>query len=225
VERRAKERLVGAIVLMAAAIILIPEMLSGPREQTPPKSAAPDGPLKTYTIDLSRPPGTASPTQPAAQEVKPPPPEAVATPTTPMVATQVNPEVAVGTTPSPPVQRDAAEAPANPTREPRMAASAPPAAPRSVEPLASAANAPTSRGWAVQLGSFSKESTAQKMATDLKAGGHDAFVMPVKSGAGTLYRVRVGPMADRAAAEASLRKLKTLAPGATIVSHPLNSQN
>ena len=226
-ERRAKERLVGAIVVMAAAIIVIPEIIWRPREQPPTKSAAPEGPLKTYTIDLSRPPGSAGPTQPAAQESTPPPPEVVATPTAPVQTTQVNPEVPPGTTPPASGEQDEPKpAETNPIREPRNVASAPSTAPaRPAAPLASVPSAPTSRGWAVQLGSFSKESTAQKLATDLKAGGYDAFVMPVKSGADTLYRVRVGPMAERSVAEVSLRKLKALVPGATIVAHPLNSQN
>src|SRR5688572_5172504 len=62
VERRVQERLVGAAVLMAAAIILIPEMLSGPRrgERAVTGQPSSDAPLKTYTIDLNRSPGAAS---------------------------------------------------------------------------------------------------------------------------------------------------------------------
>ena len=44
------------------------------------------------------------------------------------------------------------------------------------------------------------------------------FVMPVKSGTATLYRVRIGPMKDRESAEAALRTVKS--PGARIVAHP-----
>jgi cell division protein FtsN len=42
--------------------------------------------------------------------------------------------------------------------------------------------------------------------------------MPVKSGGTTLYRVRIGPMKDRASAEAALRDVKS--PGAAVVAHP-----
>src|ERR1044071_2880247 len=57
VERPLKERLVGAAVLMAAAVILIPEMLSGPRRAPAnapaPAPAKPDEHnLKRYTIDF-----------------------------------------------------------------------------------------------------------------------------------------------------------------------------
>ncbi len=44
--------------------------------------------------------------------------------------------------------------------------------------------------------------------------------MPVKSGGATLYRVRIGPMKDRASAESTLRDVKSSTPGAAIVSHP-----
>lgn len=58
------------------------------------------------------------------------------------------------------------------------------------------------------------------MVKDLRAKGHEAFVMPVKSGSGTMYRVRIGPMADREAAAATLQGVKSLAPGAAVVAHP-----
>jgi cell division septation protein DedD len=44
--------------------------------------------------------------------------------------------------------------------------------------------------------------------------------MPVKSGGATLYRVRIGPMPDRATAMETLRNVKQSSPGATVVVHP-----
>ena len=72
----------------------------------------------------------------------------------------------------------------------------------------------------MQIGSFSKEATAERVAKQLRDQGQSAFVMPVKSGGATLYRVRVGPLKDRASAEAALRDVKSSAPGAAIVPHP-----
>src|SRR5687768_2520160 len=47
---------------MAAAIILIPEMLSGPDRESPEATADKgSGPMKTYTIDLSQAPGSSPP--------------------------------------------------------------------------------------------------------------------------------------------------------------------
>jgi cell division septation protein DedD len=70
------------------------------------------------------------------------------------------------------------------------------------------------------LGSFSKQSTAERLVKELQGKGHDAYVMPVKSGSATLYRVRIGPMKDRASAQATLQAVQSIAPGAAVVSQP-----
>ena len=75
-ERKVKERLVGAAVLMAAAVILIPEMLSGHRGSSAEPAAAQarnDAPIKTYTIDLSHSSSEQPPS--AVVENRAPPPE------------------------------------------------------------------------------------------------------------------------------------------------------
>jgi DedD protein len=72
----------------------------------------------------------------------------------------------------------------------------------------------------VQLGSFSNSASAQRLANDFRAEGFDAFVMPVKTGNATLYRVRLGPMKDRAAAESVLKRAKVKVAGAAVVAHP-----
>jgi cell division septation protein DedD len=72
----------------------------------------------------------------------------------------------------------------------------------------------------VQVGSFSKQATAERLAKQFRDQDQSAFVMPVKSGGATLYRVRIGPLQDRASAEAVLRDVKSSAPGAAIVAHP-----
>jgi DedD protein len=222
VERLVKERLVGAAVLMAAAIILIPEMLSGPdrepREQ--PAQSRSDSPIKTYTIDLSHSPSV-QPT-PGVIDNRVPPPEdlplAQAPAPQPAGGDRAKPEVPQQEQPAPAaVQPEAVRTePANPVVEPPTTAAAP--ARPTQAPLASGGDAPTSGRWAVQVGSFSKQATAERVAKQMRDQGQSAFVMPVKSGSATLYRVRIGPMQDRASAEAALRDVKS--PGAAIVPHP-----
>jgi cell division septation protein DedD len=58
------------------------------------------------------------------------------------------------------------------------------------------------------------------MVSKLSGEGYDAFVMPVRSGANTLYRVRIGPMADRDDAASTLGKVKAKVPAAAVVKHP-----
>ena len=57
-------------------------------------------------------------------------------------------------------------------------------------------------GYAVQLGAFSKAEDADKLRDKLRAAGFNAFVEGVRSDKGALSRVRVGPVATRAEADA-----------------------
>jgi DedD protein len=65
---------------------------------------------------------------------------------------------------------------------------------------AAAAQAPSS-GFAVQLGAFGSEADAQALVTRARAAGFVAFDQRVPTANGVLWRVRLGPAADRAAAE------------------------
>ena len=58
------------------------------------------------------------------------------------------------------------------------------------------------------------------MVKDLALSGQNAFVMPVKSGANTLYRVRIGPFAQREAANDALASIKKRVANAAVVAHP-----
>lgn len=61
--------------------------------------------------------------------------------------------------------------------------------------------APVTSGWAVQVGSFSEEPRARSVRDDLKSDGYAAFIEPFTADGTTVYRVKVGPEAERAAAE------------------------
>lgn len=82
-----------------------------------------------------------------------------------------------------------------------------PAAPPAPEPAPRPAAAAV--GFAVQLGAFSNAAEAQRLQDRARSAGFSAFVEPVSTGSGTLHRVRIGPVADRAAADA----LRTQAAG------------
>jgi DedD protein len=233
VERHVKERLVGAAVLVAAAVILIPEMLSGPREQRDRSVAevaaqvAEQGgepPLKTYTIDLSQ--------SPAAKDAATPesvaPPTVIQAPAPP--PENVEPAAAAEPASSEAVAPDQ-QTPESPAVEnqPNDATSVDAPSQRDVAPPAtSPANheAPprseqvTDKGWAVQLASLDSQSAANSMSTKLRDKGYEAFVMPFKKGSTTWYRVRIGPVKDRQAAAELQRKVKETTPGAIVVPHP-----
>jgi len=110
------------------------------------------------------------------------------------------------TPPAPP----AAAVPAKPTDT--KAAVPPPAPADAKAPPAStlppAAVATASNGFVVQLAAFADDKGANALANKLKKGGYAAFVEPVQTSRGTLWRVRVGGYPTRADADAARVKLK-----------------
>jgi len=62
--------------------------------------------------------------------------------------------------------------------------------------------------WIVQLGSFTEEDNAQSLNTKLRKAGYPSFVEPVKKDGKISYRVRVGPEIKRSEADSLLKKLK-----------------
>jgi DedD protein len=204
-EQSLKERLVGAAVLVVLAVIFVPMVLDGP--DAPPAAvpatlaAVPSG-GSTFRYDLNAPlaeQGAAPATTASAPATSSPATTPVATPT----ATKPAPSSA-------PVTKPASTVTAKPA--PSVPVEAKPAP--KPEPAASG-------GWAAQVGSFSKQATADSVAADLKAKGFKSFVMTHKDGKTTLYRVRVGPVATRDAADALAKKITAkTGQAARPVTHP-----
>jgi DedD protein len=208
-ERRVKERLVGASILVVLIVLIVPELLSGPATApvgTKLPMSAPE-PVRNVTVDLAT--------------AKPPVPDPAMTPGTPspIVASA---EAGAGETAS-------AGATAGATAT--AGAGAVPGGAASSAPLESAVPAPTSpadaavskaaaadHGWAVQLGSFASRSNADKLARQVKGQGFSVFVLSSGSGAAARYRVRVGPLGDRGAATQAAARLKTLGHVGSLVS-------
>jgi DedD protein len=69
----------------------------------------------------------------------------------------------------------------------------------------------------VQLGSFANRSNADNLAHQLKAQGYPVYMSNEGSGSAARYRVRVGPLSDRDAAERTIARLKQSGHAATLV--------
>jgi DedD protein len=207
-----KERLVGAAVLVAIAVWLIPWVLDGPEAplesggsslQLP--AAEEPMPMRTQTLRLGDAPESGS-AAPSPVAPTPPPAEPVAAaeppPATPAAVTEDEP----AETPAVAAVRPESERAAPVTTTPPPAA--PPATARTPpKPTASAAPA-ASGDWIVQLGSFGEEANARRLAQQSGTFGYKAEVSSYQSGGRTLYRVRVGPAKSRAAADATASALK-----------------
>jgi DedD protein len=212
-DSRAKQRLTGAVILVALFVLLVPELLTGPRGTDTAGTAAEEG-MRRYTIDLNSanpavPPPDSQPVepavalpQPASQEPLAQPGEA-ALPATVAPAPATTPPAAAATPPA----VVSAPAPA-PVQAPAPRAEAPKPAPATrVEP----------GSFVVQLGSFAGRDNADRLVRDMTAKGFAAFVAPIKSGGRELYRVRVGPTRDRAQAEALAAQLRRVGQTGSIV--------
>jgi DedD protein len=116
-----------------------------------------------------------------------------------------------------------APATAMPTTLPKPA----PAAPKPVAPTPAAPKpaAPTSvasaSGFAVQLAAPAEEAAALGLRDRARSAGFTAFVQRVDTAAGPRFRVRLGPTADRAAADALRESANAkLGISGNVVSHP-----
>jgi DedD protein len=190
-----KERLTGAIILVALIVLLVPELLSGPVRSAVKAVAAPSAgeepPLRSYTINLAE-DGRGHGAAPAS---------AAEPPSLPAPAAAAEPAAAA----------PAASAPGSVAQTPAASGTnSPPPTPNAA--LASSA----SGAYMVQLGSFASRQNAERLAQQLRTQG---FGVSVSQGSGGrhLYRVRVGPAHDHGAAEQLAAQLRTLGHSGAIV--------
>ena len=208
-----RNRLTGAVILVLLAVLLLPELLTGAGGTTTrtlsTAGATPEGgaPLQTLQIDLS---GTAR--GPAGSA--PPPPEVM---DDQAEGLDVDPAA-----PPPVVRLPVPEAitTAPPTAAPPAAV--PPAATPPTAALPTAAPVdPTATRFYVQVGTFATRERAETAQKDLARRGFKVIINETTSGVRRLHRVRVGPVADRAAAVALEARLRSLAPDRAIVAVPV----
>jgi len=65
----------------------------------------------------------------------------------------------------------------------------------------SASSLPSKGFWGVQVGAFTVRESAEKLASEVRQKGHEAFVIPAEVGGKQYYRVRVKAGDNRKAAE------------------------
>ena len=183
---RLKQRLVGAIVLVALAVIFIPMILQSPEQLQVPDAAIPPRPDAQFTDRLAAPaPQTpVAPAEPARQVMAPPSAAPAAKPAAP--------------TPPP----KPASAPATPEIPPAEMSNAEDVVPEKAPPV------PALGAWVIQVGVFNQEQNAQALAKRLRDKGYTTFVERFAGKAGPNFRVRIGPLRDRAQADQMLARVK-----------------
>jgi DedD protein len=204
VEGPVKERLTGALILVALLVIVVPEMLSGPDEpaarNAPAAEAGP--PLRTYSLQLDSASTGRSQDQSA---LSPRAMEAPAQVASEPVAAQTD-STAKAAQITPPSTEENAVAPAAPEPKPAASTTAttpkplPAAVPARPAVSASAARAESGGQWWAQLGSFASRDNAERLTRELRAAGYSVNLARVQAGGKELYRVRAGPASTRDAA-------------------------
>jgi DedD protein len=228
VDVRVKERLTGAIILVALLVLLVPELLSGPgpAATASPSSAEGQQQMRSYTIDLAdETTSQRSAAVVAAPNPVPAVPEPIpaASPTGASSDAQRSDAVGDGAASAAPTDRATSAAVDTPSTEApvRPAPSAPPA--RAVappEPRVASSERRTGRGWAVQVGSFASRENAERLARELKGKGFESHVSESSGNGKRLWRVRVGPEPDRASAVALGARLRAKGQSGSIVAMP-----
>lgn len=214
-KQRARRRLVGAIALVVAAVIVLPMVLdSHPKPVTDDiaidipnrpahQAVAPrDDDVSDVQAGVAHDEPPASDTAVAAAPA--PAPKDAAKP-----AAKPDTTTTASVTPPKPAPKPAAPAvkPAAPKPAPAAVANADAASPDSGD--ASSPSSPAGARFAVQLGSFKDDATARSWATKLKSAGVPAYVEHRKQSDGsTATLLRAGPFADRAAASAAIAKVR-----------------
>ncbi len=229
-DRSTKERLTGAIVLVAVAWLVIPVFLDGPEEDGGTVRQGVDlpgqegQPTRTRRIVLEPPPGR-------EEKITDPPPA-----TRPLPAPSgdggstaaaqetpaAEPDTAAPEPTAAPAPAAASEPQPEPKPEPESEPEPQPAPQDEVQATPPGQQQPVAAGslWAVQLGSFSNEENAEGLAADLRDDGFAAFLSRVESGGRTLHRVRVGPQGSREEAEKVAAALAKAGQRGQVVAHP-----
>jgi len=209
VDNLVKQRVIGAVVLVALAVIFIPMLLESPEEELGPLgSNLPERPEMTVRdrvepLTLPEPPPESEPAQVVLEPLPADdaaagtaePGEASQPPSGAQTSSQTPP--AASATPSIPTEEPAASRPA--VSEPPVA-SAPPTSPPAAAKQTPEAAKPLS-GWVVQLAALSSKDNAMALRERLRGLGYTAFVEETTAAQGTQFRVRVGPELERANAD------------------------
>lgn len=252
-KRKARRRLVGAIVLALAAAIILPMLL-----EKEPRPLGDDVSVQIPPVDdgkfvnrLSAKPGDPRPAPKANEkadaksaasrsEPKPesavggvstvpmappavaaPPPGASGDPVPPKKPVAEPDQQAQASTPTPGAKTEGSPIPITEARvearsavaEPRPANAESKGAAAESKPAprvapAAAATPAKAEGFVVQLAAFADDKGANSLANKLKKVGYLAYVEPVTTSRGTLWRVRVGGYGSRPEADAARAKLK-----------------
>ncbi|MEG5263789.1 SPOR domain-containing protein [Pseudomonas sp. JDS28PS106] len=192
-----KQRMVGALVLIAVAVIFLPMLFTRQDESRQVQVEAPAAPQapavpQTQVEPVAVPEQQMLPEEPVVEDQAAPSAQPPSMPIAPAPAAQTPPPVASAPAAPKPAPKPApATAPAAAPAPAPAQAAAKPAAPAGVD-----ANG-LSVSWSVQLASMSNRANADNLQKTLRAQGYNAYIRTANG----VNRVFVGPLIERAEAD------------------------
>ena len=187
-ERGLKQRIVGALVLIALAVIFLPMLFTREDESRQVVVEAPPRPQAPAMPSVEVQPTEVPELQPGEEDIAP----EIVEEGSPAAAGQ--PSQPIGGLPATPppaqTQAPAASPPPSPPQPPAAPPSPPPA-----EKRLDANNLPQS--WSVQLASLSNRARAEELQKTLRSQGYNAYIRSFDG----MNRVFVGPVIQRAEAD------------------------
>lgn len=213
-KKRARRRLVGAIVLVTAVAVVLPMILD-----SEPKPATQEINIQIPSPDAGVLSSKALPLQPAAKspantetkaeaQAKAEAQSPAKSEVKPEVKPETKPEPVAGKSQSPVVEK-----------KPEPAAEVKKSAPAATQPAPSAAVRPPVKpetgkaadgAFVIQVVALSDAARARELHAKIVAGGLKSYTEVVQTAKGPVTRVRVGPYASREAAEKARRQLQGL---------------
>jgi DedD protein len=191
-EKALKERIVGAIVLVAVVVLVVPVFLDGPPaegeiiSERVPLPGQSEQKIQTVVLDRDRdqpvPARELNAARKSAEQAQVPEP-----------------------TPVQPPPQDSTVTAAAPEPE--------------IKVVVQAAGSTTGM-WAVQLGSFANKQNAEILAAELRKQNFAAFLSQISTSSGQLHRVRIGPQKDRESADAMAARLLKAGHTGKVLPHP-----
>jgi DedD protein len=212
-KKRARRRLVGAIVLVTAVAVLLPMILdSEPKPATqsiniqiPSPEAgvlsAKPAPLKPAEKPVIAAVPAAKPAPPKAETKAEAEPKAEIKPEKPTVFAKAEPKVETKTE---------AKIETNAAPKPQSASAPAPATPVTKAESTAKAKAPATGAFVIQVAALSDSARAKELQAKIAGGGLKAYTEVVQTANGPVTRVRVGPYASREAAEKARPSLQRL---------------
>ncbi|WP_054902372.1 SPOR domain-containing protein [Pseudomonas sp. NBRC 111131] len=189
-----KQRMVGALVLVALAVIFLPMLFTREVEMRQVRVEAPQAPAMPSLPEVKVDPVVVPEPQPLPEEPQQPP--VVVNESSAPVATPSQPISPSPQTQAQPRQQAPVATPAPaPKAETRASATPAPAATASAPSKIDTNGLPVS--WSIQLASLSNRAGAESLQKTLRSQGYNAYIRS----AGGMNRVYVGPLIERAEAE------------------------